>query len=105
VSPREQPPADALDAFARVLDELAVTADVGHAVWFATPAAKVEGKIFLALWHGALVARIRYVISRFSMRSIATRQATRPKATMNPRCQKSSHTNPNTASRTSCTQW
>jgi hypothetical protein len=27
-------------------------------MWFGAPAAKVEGKIFLALWRGALVARL-----------------------------------------------
>jgi hypothetical protein len=58
VSPREPPPAEALEAFNGVLDELAVTADVGRALWFGSPAAKVEGKIFVALWHGTIVARI-----------------------------------------------
>src|ERR1044071_5271381 len=27
-------------------------------VWFGTPAAKVEGKIFMCLWRGAFVARL-----------------------------------------------
>jgi hypothetical protein len=58
MSPRQRPPAEALDAFAAVLDELAVNADVGRAVWFGIPAAKVDGRIFLGLWGGALVARL-----------------------------------------------
>lgn len=58
MSPRDPEPAEALAAFAVALDEVAVAGDVERAVWFGTPAAKIEGKIFLALWRGALVARI-----------------------------------------------
>jgi hypothetical protein len=58
MSPREPEPAEALAAFAVVLDEVAVAGDVERAVWFGAPAAKIEGKIFLALWRGALIARI-----------------------------------------------
>ena len=50
--------AEALAAFAALLDELAISSGVQRAAWFGTPAAKVEGKIFLALWHSSLVARI-----------------------------------------------
>lgn len=45
-------------AFADVLDEIAVAGDVERCRWFGTPAAKVEGRIFVALWRGRLVARI-----------------------------------------------
>jgi hypothetical protein len=55
---RPPEPAEALAAFAAVLDEIAVAGAVERAVWFGAPAAKVEGKIFVALWRGALVARI-----------------------------------------------
>lgn len=58
MSPREQPPAEALEAFAAVLDELAVSAEITRDTWFGTPAARVEGKMFLALWGGALLARM-----------------------------------------------
>jgi hypothetical protein len=58
MSPRDPQPAEALAAFAMVLDEVAVAGDVQRTVWFGTPAAKVEGKIFIALWHGTLVARL-----------------------------------------------
>jgi hypothetical protein len=57
VARRDQAP-ETLAAFDAVLDELAVHAGVERALWFGAPAAKVEGKIFLALWRGALVARI-----------------------------------------------
>jgi hypothetical protein len=50
--------AETLAAFATVLDEVAVAGDVERAVWFGTPAAKVGGRIFVALWRGALVARL-----------------------------------------------
>ncbi|HWH92873.1 MAG TPA: hypothetical protein VNT03_03345 [Baekduia sp.] len=56
--PRDPEPPEALTAFAEVLDEVAVAGEVERAVWFGTPAAKVEGKIFLALWRGRLVARL-----------------------------------------------
>jgi hypothetical protein len=49
---------ESLAAFEAVLDEIAVAGAVERAVWFGTPAAKVEGKIFMALWRGALVARL-----------------------------------------------
>jgi hypothetical protein len=58
MSPRTPESEETLAAFAATLDEVAVAGDVERAVWFGTPAAKVEGKIFLALWRGALVARI-----------------------------------------------
>jgi len=58
MSPRPPEPEEALAAFAVVLDEVAAAGEVQRAVWFGTPAAKVEGRIFLALWRGALVARI-----------------------------------------------
>ena len=58
MSPRAPEPAEALAAFAAVLDEVAVAGAVQRAVWFGAPAAKVDGKIFVALWHGALIARI-----------------------------------------------
>ncbi|HMJ35818.1 MAG TPA: hypothetical protein VK501_18080 [Baekduia sp.] len=54
---REQAP-ETLAAFGVVLDELAVHAGVERAVWFGAPAAKVEGKIFLAVFDGTLVARV-----------------------------------------------
>lgn len=47
-----------LAAFADVLDEVAVAGDVERCKWFGTPAAKVEGRIFVAIWRGRLVARI-----------------------------------------------
>jgi hypothetical protein len=56
--PRDPEPPEALAALAAVLDEIAVAGDVERAMWFGAPAAKVEGKIFLALWHGSLVARL-----------------------------------------------
>jgi hypothetical protein len=58
VSPRDPEPPEALAAFAEVLDEIAVAGDVERTKWFGTPAAKVEGRIFLALWRGRLVARL-----------------------------------------------
>jgi hypothetical protein len=47
-----------LSAFADVLDEVAVAGDVERCAWFGTPAAKVEGRIFMAIWRGRLVARL-----------------------------------------------
>lgn len=55
---RDENPPESLDAFAAVLDELAANPDVAPATWFGAPAAKVGGRIFLALWRGTLVARI-----------------------------------------------
>jgi hypothetical protein len=55
---RDPEPPEALAAFAAVLDEIAVAGAVERAVWFGMPAAKVEGKIFMSLWRGALVARL-----------------------------------------------
>jgi hypothetical protein len=49
---------ETLAAFAALLDEIAVAGAVERSVWFGTPAAKVEGKVFVCLWRGALVARI-----------------------------------------------
>jgi hypothetical protein len=43
MSQRDLEPAAALAAFAIALDEVA--GDVERAVWFGTPAAKIEGKI------------------------------------------------------------
>jgi hypothetical protein len=51
-------PPEALDAFSELLDEIAIAGRVARTVWFGMPAAKVQGRIFLALWRGALVARI-----------------------------------------------
>jgi hypothetical protein len=56
--PRDPEPPEALAAFADVLDEIAVAGDVRRATWFGTPAAKIEGRIFLALWRGRLIARL-----------------------------------------------
>jgi hypothetical protein len=58
MSSRTPESAESLAAFAAVLDEIAVAGAVERAVWFGTPAAKVDGKIFMALWRGALVARL-----------------------------------------------
>jgi hypothetical protein len=57
VSRRDEAP-ETLAAFEAVLDELAVHAGVERAVWFGAPAAKVDGKIFLAVFGGTLVARV-----------------------------------------------
>lgn len=51
-------PPEALKAFGELLDEIAVAGRVERTLWFGMPAAKIEGRIFLALWRGALVARI-----------------------------------------------
>lgn len=56
--PRTPESAETLAAFASVLDEITVAGAVERSVWFGTPAAKVEGKVFICLWRGALVARI-----------------------------------------------
>jgi hypothetical protein len=58
MSARDPEPPEALAAFAETLDEIAVAGDVERSVWFGTPAAKVEGRIFLALWRGRLIARL-----------------------------------------------
>lgn len=50
--------ADTMAAYEAVLDDVAMAGDVERAVWFGTPAAKVEGKIFMCVWRGALVARL-----------------------------------------------
>lgn len=55
---RDPEPPESLAAFAAVLDEIAVAGAVERAVWFGMPAAKVDGKIFLSLWRGSLVARL-----------------------------------------------
>lgn len=55
---REPESAETMAAYEAVLDEIALAGDVERAVWFGTPAAKVEGKIFMCLWRGALVARL-----------------------------------------------
>jgi hypothetical protein len=55
---REHAPPEAARAFSDVLDEVAVAGEVERTVWFGMPAAKVEGHIFLAVWEGALVARL-----------------------------------------------
>jgi hypothetical protein len=49
---------ETLAAFEALLDEIALAGDVERAVWFGTPAAKVDGKVFICLWRGALVARL-----------------------------------------------
>lgn len=56
--PRDPEAPEALAAFADVLDELAVAGAVERCRWFGTPAAKVEGRIFVALWRGRLIARL-----------------------------------------------
>jgi hypothetical protein len=58
MSPRTPESTESLAAFAAVLDDVAVAGAVERAAWFGTPAAKVEGRIFMALWRGALVARL-----------------------------------------------
>jgi hypothetical protein len=55
---REHATPEAGRAFSSVLDEVAIAGDVERTVWFGMPAAKVEGRIFLALWESALVARL-----------------------------------------------
>jgi hypothetical protein len=49
---------ETLAAFEAVLDEISLAGDVERSVWFGTPAAKVDGKVFVCLWRGALVARL-----------------------------------------------
>jgi hypothetical protein len=56
--PRRDQSPEALAAFEALLDELAIHAGVRRALWFGAPSAKVEGKIFLAIFDGTLVARI-----------------------------------------------
>jgi hypothetical protein len=51
-------PPEALKAFSEVLDDIAIAGRVERTLWFGMPAAKIQGRIFLALWRGALVARI-----------------------------------------------
>ena len=51
-------PPEALEAFAELLDEIAMAGHVERTLWFGIPAATIDGRIFLALWRGALVARI-----------------------------------------------
>jgi hypothetical protein len=58
VPTRDPESPESLAAFADVLDEIAVAGEVERCQWFGTPAAKIEGKIFMALWRGRLVARI-----------------------------------------------
>jgi hypothetical protein len=58
MAPRDPEPAEALAAFEATLDEVAVAGDVQRAVWFGAPAAKVAGRIFIALRRGALIARL-----------------------------------------------
>jgi hypothetical protein len=58
MSRRDEQSAESLAAFAQVRDELAVHAGVESALWFGAPAAKVDGKIFIALFRSALVARV-----------------------------------------------
>ena len=55
---RDEEPPEALAAFAVVCDELVIAGDVEQALWFGFPALKVEGKIFVALRRGALLARL-----------------------------------------------
>jgi hypothetical protein len=55
---RDEEAPEALAAFATVVDELAIVGDVEQALWFGAPALKVEGRIFVALRRGALLARL-----------------------------------------------
>ncbi|WCB94811.1 hypothetical protein DSM104299_03550 [Baekduia alba] len=55
---RDEEPAEALAAFAVVVDEVVVAGDVEQALWFGAPAVKVGGKMFVALRRGALIARL-----------------------------------------------
>jgi hypothetical protein len=58
IVPWDPNPPEALTAFSEVLDEIAIAGRVERTLWFGIPAARVEGRIFLALWRGALVARL-----------------------------------------------
>jgi len=58
VARRPPESAETLAAFETLLDDVSLAGEVERSVWFGTPAAKVEGKVFVCLWHGALVARI-----------------------------------------------
>lgn len=49
---------ETMAAYEAVLDDVAMAGDVERAVWFGTPAAKVEGRIFMCVWRGRLVARL-----------------------------------------------
>jgi hypothetical protein len=51
-------PPEALQAFSELLDEIGIAGQVERTLWFGMPAAKIQGRIFVALWHGSLVARI-----------------------------------------------
>jgi hypothetical protein len=55
---RDEEPPEALAAFADVVDELVIAGDVEKALWFGAPALKLDGKIFVALRRGALLARL-----------------------------------------------
>jgi hypothetical protein len=55
---REPEAPETLAAYEAVLDDVAMAGDVERAVWFGTPAAKVEGRIFMCVWRGRLVARL-----------------------------------------------
>ena len=55
---RDSEAPEILAAFADTLDEVAVAGDVTRTKWFGAPAAKVEGKIFVAVWRGRLLARL-----------------------------------------------
>jgi hypothetical protein len=56
--PRDPEAPETLAAFEAVLDEISLAGAIERSVWFGTPAAKVDGKVFLCLWRGALVARL-----------------------------------------------
>jgi hypothetical protein len=49
---------ETLAAFATLLDDISLAGAIERSVWFGTPAAKVDGKVFVCLWRGALVARL-----------------------------------------------
>lgn len=49
---------ETLAAFEAVLDEVSLAGEIERSVWFGTPAAKVDGKVFICLWRGAFVARL-----------------------------------------------
>ena len=55
---REHEAPETMAAYEAVLDDVAMAGDVERAVWFGTPAAKVEGRIFMCVWRGRLVARL-----------------------------------------------
>lgn len=55
---RDEESAEAIAAFAVLFDELSVAGDVERTVLFGSRAIRVQGKIFVTLRHGALIARL-----------------------------------------------